>query len=133
MKTRHYIPSLRGGTLTLLLLGLCLLTACTSGTPNSTQTPTPSETPQACVATTPGAPPPLSPTTLTTLEQAYWCLFDHYVTGKTLDDRVLLNGAFSGFVQALLRRGVDQPTAMLPALSGVGRPIGTPLAPCIST
>ena len=37
MKTRHYIPSLGRGTLTLLLLGLCLLTACTSGTPNSTQ------------------------------------------------------------------------------------------------
>jgi len=44
MKTQHYIPPLGGGTLTLVLLGLCLLTACTSGTPNSTQTPTPTPT-----------------------------------------------------------------------------------------
>jgi len=77
-----------------------------------------SKTPQACVSTLESAPPHLGPTTLTTLEQAYWCLFDHYVTGKTLDDRVLLNGAFIGFVQELFRRGVDQPTALLPALSG---------------
>ena len=50
--TTQYIPPLRGGTLTLLLLGLCLLTACTSGTPNSTQTPTPTttHTPQSIYA-----------------------------------------------------------------------------------
>jgi hypothetical protein len=49
MKTRQYIPPLGIGTLTLLLLGLCLLTACTSGTPNSMQTPTstPTPTPQS--------------------------------------------------------------------------------------
>ena len=49
MKTRQYIPSLGRGTLTLVLLGLCLLTACTSGTPNSTQTltPSPTHTPQS--------------------------------------------------------------------------------------
>ena len=44
MKTHQYIPLLGRGTLTLVLLGLCLLTACTSGTPNSTQTPTPTPT-----------------------------------------------------------------------------------------
>ena len=43
MKTHQHIPSLGGGTLTLVLLGLCLLTACTSGTP----TPTPTHTPQS--------------------------------------------------------------------------------------
>jgi hypothetical protein len=49
MKTHPYIPPLGGSTLTLVLLGLCLLTACTSGTPNSTQTltPTPTHTPQS--------------------------------------------------------------------------------------
>jgi hypothetical protein len=49
MKTHQYIPPLGGGTLTLVLLGLCLLTACTSGTPNSTQTltPTPTQPPQS--------------------------------------------------------------------------------------
>jgi carboxyl-terminal processing protease len=118
MKIPPSISSLGRGTLTLILLGLCLLTACTSSTPNSLQTPTPSKTPPACTEPPPGPPPSLRPTTLTTLEQAYWCLFDHYVTGKTLDDRVLLNGAFIGLEQALLRRGVDQSTARLPALSG---------------
>ena len=51
MKAHQYILSLGRGTLTLVLLGLCLLTACTSGTPNSTQTltltPTPTHTPQS--------------------------------------------------------------------------------------
>jgi eukaryotic-like serine/threonine-protein kinase len=51
MKAHQYIPSLGRGRLTLVLLGLCLLTACTSGTPNSTQTltltPTPTHTPQS--------------------------------------------------------------------------------------
>jgi carboxyl-terminal processing protease len=119
MKTQQYPSPRRGGT--LVLLGLCLLTACTSSTPSK---PAPGnahlsgKTPRACVSTLESAPPHLGPTTLTTHEQAYWCLFDHYVTGETLDDRVLLNGAFIGFVQELLRRGVDQPMAMLPALSG---------------
>ena len=120
METQHYPSRRRGGTRALVLLGLCLLIACNSSIPK----PAPdnmhlgSKTPQACVSTLESAPPHLGPTTLTTLEQAYWCLFDQYVTGKTLDDRVLLNGAFIGFVQELLRRGVDQPMAQLPALSG---------------
>jgi carboxyl-terminal processing protease len=118
MKTQHCSSPRRAGPLALVVVGLCLLTACTSSPPS---TPVPSKahpsdhTPQACSASTLS---PLGPTTLTTLEQAYWCLFAHYVTGQTLDDRVLLNGAWSGFVQELLRRGVDQPTALLPALSG---------------
>lgn len=64
------------------------------------------------------APPPFTLTTLSTLEQAYWCLLDHYVTGKTLDDRVLLDGAFSALVQELLNKGLDQSTAMSPVLTG---------------
>ena len=51
MKAYQYIPSLGRGTLTLFLLSLCLLTACTSGTPNSPQTltptPSPTHTPQS--------------------------------------------------------------------------------------
>jgi eukaryotic-like serine/threonine-protein kinase len=45
MKIHQYTPPLGRGTLTLGLLSLCLLTACTSGTPNSTQTLTPTSTP----------------------------------------------------------------------------------------
>lgn len=105
-----------------VLLGLCVLSACTSGGSGMTgtggQAQAAGQGPEACgVPTGPGLPP-LKPTALTTIEQAYWCLFDHYVTGKTLDDRLLLNGAFNGFIQELLRRGMDQSTAMLPALNG---------------
>jgi len=104
-------------------LFLCVLSACTSGgtakTGTGGQGPTSSQEPAACSAPANGEPPPpLKPTTLTTIEQAYWCLFDHYVTGKTLDDRTLLNGALSGLIQELLRRGRDQSSAMLPALTG---------------
>jgi carboxyl-terminal processing protease len=104
-----------------LLLGvalfLCVLSACTPG--GTARTGTGGQGPVACSAPTNGElPPSLKPTTLTTIEQAYWCLFDHYVTGKTLDDRTLLNGALSGLIQELLRRGLDQSSAMLPALTG---------------
>jgi carboxyl-terminal processing protease len=43
---------------------------------------------------------------------------DQYVTGKMLDDRVLLDGAFSALVQALLNKGLDQSMAMSPVLTG---------------
>ena len=105
-----------------LLLGvallLCVLSACTSA--EAVGVGTGGQRPAACSAPPNGVlqPPPLKPTTLTTIEQAYWCLFDHYVTGNTLDDRILLSGASSGLIQELLRRGIDQPSAMLPALTG---------------
>jgi carboxyl-terminal processing protease len=105
-----------------LVLGLCVLSACDSGGAGK-QSPTASATltPRAgsCEALDPTYTPP-SPvsTTISTLEQAYWCLLDHYVTGKTLDDRVLLDGAFSALVQELLKRTLDQSRAMSPVLSG---------------
>jgi carboxyl-terminal processing protease len=64
------------------------------------------------------ATPPPTPTTVTTIEQAYDCIFAHYYSGATLDDRVLLTGAFAGFTNELERLGLDQPDATLPALSG---------------
>jgi carboxyl-terminal processing protease len=64
------------------------------------------------------ATPPSAPTTITTLEQAYDCTFAHYYSGATLDDRVLLTGAFAGFTNELERLGLDQPDATLPVLSG---------------
>ncbi|GHO82507.1 S41 family peptidase [Dictyobacter formicarum] len=109
----------------MLVLGLCVLSVCISGCGTqgtgtatshaiaSTQSTAP------CVSADPTHPAPSpAPTALTTLEQAYWCLLDHYVTGKALDDRVLLNSAFSALVQELLRKGLDRPTAMPPALLG---------------
>jgi len=104
-----------------LLLGvalfLCVFSACTPG--ENAKTGTGGQELAVCSAPTNGLQPPLlKPTTLTTIEQAYWCLFDHYVTGKTLDDRTLLKGALSGLIQGLLRRGIDQSSAMLSALTG---------------
>lgn len=108
------------GSIRLLLgmaLFLCVLSACAPG--GNARASTGEQGSAACSAPTNGEqPPPLTPTTLTTIEQAYWCLFDHYVTGKTLDDRILLKGASSGLIQELLRRGIDQSSAMLPALTG---------------
>jgi carboxyl-terminal processing protease len=63
-------------------------------------------------------PTPVAPTTLTVIEQAYYCVFAHYFTGPALDDRVLLAGAFAGFTQELDRLGLDQADAAMPALTG---------------
>lgn len=71
--------------------------------------------------TTPAAtmpPPGPTPTTITTIEQAYNCIFARYYGGATLDDRGLLTGAFAGFANELERLGLDQPDATPPALSG---------------
>ena len=58
------------------------------------------------------------PTTVTTIGQAYSCIFAHYYAAVTLDDRVLLAAAFAGLTQQLDRLGQDQPGATLPALTG---------------
>jgi carboxyl-terminal processing protease len=70
-----------------------------------------------CTAPT-GPPVPVTPTTVDTIGQAYRCLLDHYVTGPSLDDRVLLTGAFAGLAQELARRRLDRPDATAPALHG---------------
>lgn len=63
-----------------------------------------------------GAPPQV--TTVTTIGQAYDCVFAHYYAGPGLDDRVLLAAAFAGFTQELDRLGMDRPDATMPALTG---------------
>jgi carboxyl-terminal processing protease len=55
---------------------------------------------------------------VTTIEQAYYCVFAHYYAGPVLDDRVLLAAAFAGFTQELDRLGMDRPDATMPALTG---------------
>ncbi|MFL6076877.1 MAG: S41 family peptidase [Mycobacteriales bacterium] len=65
-----------------------------------------------------GTPPPLAPTTASTIAQAYDCIYAHYFDAPHLDDRALLVSAFAAFTQELNRRGIDQPTATLPALTG---------------
>jgi carboxyl-terminal processing protease len=60
----------------------------------------------------------IKPTTVTTIGQAYSCIYAHYYAASTLDDRVLLAGAFAGLTQQLDRLGLDQPDATMPALTG---------------
>jgi carboxyl-terminal processing protease len=55
---------------------------------------------------------------VTTIGQAYYCVFAHYYAGPVLDDRVLLAAAFAGFTQELDRLGMDRPGATMPALTG---------------
>ena len=74
--------------------------------------------PPPCSANPPPQAPPLHPTTVTTIGQAYYCVFAHYYAGPVLDDRVLLAAAFAGFTQELDRLGMDQPDATMPALTG---------------
>ena len=74
--------------------------------------------PPRCSANLPPAPPPLKPTMVTTIGQAYYCVFAHYYAGPVLDDRVLLAAAFAGLTQELDRLGMDQPDATMPALTG---------------
>jgi carboxyl-terminal processing protease len=83
--------------------------------PNSSVT---SGQPPPCSTNLPPAPPPLKPTTVITIEQAYHCVFAHYYAGPVLDDRVLLAAAFAGFTQELDRLGMDRPDATMPALTG---------------
>lgn len=83
-----------------------------------------SQAPAACVTMPePGtAPPPEpgepQPTTVTTLEQAYWCILTNYYSGPVLDNRELLVAAFRAFTLELQRRGLDRPTAITPAFTG---------------
>jgi carboxyl-terminal processing protease len=74
--------------------------------------------PPACVPPTSPAPPSVKPTTITTIGQAYYCIFANYYSGPVLDDRVLLAGAFAGFANELEHLGLDQPHATLPTLTG---------------
>jgi carboxyl-terminal processing protease len=89
-----------------------------AGSPSS---PVASGQPPPCSPDPPPTAPPLSPTTVTTVTtigQAYSCVFAYYYAGPVLDDRVLLVGAFAGFTQELDRLGMDQPDATMPALTG---------------
>ncbi|HEX6360995.1 S41 family peptidase [Actinophytocola sp.] len=76
------------------------------------------ERPPACAEPNSPEPPQQTPATLTTVGQAYYCIFDNYFSGPVLDSRDLLVPAFAALTQELQRRGLDQPDATLPALTG---------------
>ena len=111
----HYPASLRW----FARAGLCCLaavavTAAAAGATRTSAAAQAASTPPACSQTQ----QPTGPTTVTTIGQAYYCIFAHYYSGPVLDDRMLLAGAFAGLTQELDRLGIDQPDATMPALTG---------------
>jgi carboxyl-terminal processing protease len=99
-----------------LAISALALVGCTVGAAASTR-PSTTVRPPACKPPS-GAPAPIKPTTVSTLEQAYHCILDGYYSGPVLDGRALLVPAFAGLTRELQRRGLDQPNAALPPLSG---------------
>ncbi|MEU6745294.1 S41 family peptidase [Spirillospora sp. NPDC046719] len=59
-----------------------------------------------------------APTSVSTVQQAYYCIIDNYYKGSKLDHRQLLQSAFDSVVTELIKRGIDQPDAVMPTLSG---------------
>ncbi|HWE61913.1 MAG TPA: S41 family peptidase [Chloroflexota bacterium] len=55
------------------------------------------------------------PSDLAIVQQGYQCILRHYISGKSLDDRILLRGAFNSLTQSL---GAYAAGITLPALSG---------------
>jgi carboxyl-terminal processing protease len=88
---------------------------CTQTAKHASGAASPSGQPPPCSANPLTAP--LKPTTITTIGQAYYCVFAHYYAGPVLDDRLLLAAAFAGFTQELDRLGMDRPDATMPALT----------------
>lgn len=71
-----------------------------------------------CATSTAGSSAPVTATTVGVIEQGYYCIIEHYVTGRTMDHRTLLASAFAGLARELDRRGRDTAGATPPALTG---------------
>jgi carboxyl-terminal processing protease len=102
----------------LAVVAVVVLAGCSAGPGGTAHALQRGAQPPPCSANPPPEAPSLHPTTVTTIGQAYYCVFAHYYAGPVLDDRVLLAGAFAGFTQELDRFGLDRPDATMPALTG---------------
>jgi carboxyl-terminal processing protease len=98
----------------------CMVVASSAVAGNAAGAQPADDAPPACYQPTRTGPPPTSPgpTTVTTLEQAYYCIFANYYAGPVLNDEVLLLGAFAGMTQELDVLGDDRADATMPALTG---------------
>lgn len=97
--------------LTAIALVFAVLTVGCSAPPATSAQPAVGPPVPACPRpANPGQPlttmPPTTATTVATLGQAYFCVLDNWADGVTLDDRVLVTGAFAGLTQELQRRGL---------------------------
>ena len=116
MRTRHGWR--RSIAALAAVVAAVVLAACSAGAGSTAHARQPAGQPPPCSPNPPPEAPPAHPTTVTTIGQAYYCIFAHYYAGPVLDDRVLLAAAFAGFTQELDQLGIDQPDATMPALSG---------------
>lgn len=105
-----------------VLVGSVLATRITALAGPSATTTAVADRPAACQRQNPAQPQPPAqdpvPTSVGTVEQTYSCIFANYYGGSRLDDRPLLQYAFQAVVRELRKRGLDQPDAVLPALTG---------------
>ncbi|MBE1462878.1 S41 family peptidase [Kibdelosporangium phytohabitans] len=101
----------------LKLLAIVAVAAALAGTATVSASPEAAARLPAC-QTPPPQPPPFKPTTVDTIAQAYHCVFDNYFSGPVLDSRTILQPAFSALTRELQRRGLDQPNANAPVLTG---------------
>ena len=116
MRTRHAWR--RSIAALAAVVAAVALAACSAGAGSTAHARQPAGQPPPCSPNPPPEAPPAHPTTVTTIGQAYYCIFARYYAGPVLDDRVLLAGAFAGFTQELDQLGMDQPDATMPALTG---------------
>src|SRR5580704_7785255 len=120
MSMRKLRPTLLAAMAVVLVAGAvgCTQTAKHVSSAKSPSSSATSGQPPPCSANLPPAPPPPKPTRVTTIGQAYYCVFARYYAGPVLDDRMLLAAAFAGFTQELDRLGLDRPDATMPTLTG---------------
>lgn len=83
------------------------VTAAASPRPNAHTTARPAScVKQTGPATTPADP---APTSVSTVQQAYYCIIDNYYGSARLDTRMLLRSAFRSVVAELVKQGIDAP------------------------
>ncbi|MFI6317022.1 S41 family peptidase [Nonomuraea sp. NPDC050556] len=98
-------------------LALLLAVACTAPTPPRSLPGRPAGAAPLCARPSGGLAPETA-TTIDVVEQAYFCVIDHYYSGATLDPRSLLTAGFVGLTRELGRAGRDVAEATMPALTG---------------
>ncbi|WP_165975340.1 S41 family peptidase [Actinomadura rubrisoli] len=112
---KPYLISGRWSKAVLLACGSVLVMTAASASPSSAKTAT---APPACSADPGPARAAETMTRLSTIEQAYNCVFANFYGRKKVDHRTLLASAFAGFTEELNRRGLDRADATMPPLSG---------------
>lgn len=92
-----------------------ILPLATSGAAAAVRTEAAARTVAAACASKPDQP---VATGLSTIKQAYDCVFTAFYGRERLDHRMVLAAGFAGLTEELNRRGADRPDATMPPLTG---------------